>query len=310
MNLLRSCLLLLASAAAWGSDTLTLRPHATVSSAGVFLDDLVSSTDLAIPHVRILPPPRLGASMAVSRQQIESALAANELGHLTNLPGPASVRVTRKLRPLDPIEVVDRITAVLQDEVIKSRGQLELRLNRPWTTTEVPDEPLQARVYDLPASGLSSTFICRLELITTNQEVIGPWQVSLGAKLWRDVWTSPTPLRRGIALIDADLQRERRDILAIREPVADFEVADPSLELGEYVAPQGILLARSLRVRPSVRRGQRIEALVVDGALAISLKVEALEDGIPGQTIRLRNPHTKRELFGTIQNESTILIQL
>lgn len=310
MNLLRSCLILLASLTAWGADTLALRPHATVTSAGVFLDDLVSSTDLVVPHVRILPPPRLGASLAVSRQQIESALAATELGHLTNLPGPASVRVTRKLRPLEQAEVVDRITAALQDEVVKSRGQLELRINRPWTTTEVPDEPLQARVYDLPASGLSSTFLCRLELVTTNNEILGPWQVALGAKLWREVWTSPSPLRRGLALIDADLQRERRDILSIREPVADFDAADPSLELAEYVAPQAILLARSLRVRPSVRRGQRIEALVVDGALAISLKVEALEDGIPGQTIRLRNPHTKRELLGTIQNESTILIQL
>jgi len=70
------------------------------------------------------------------------------------------------------------------------------------------------------------------------------------------------------------------------------------------------LLARSLKITPVVRRGQSIDAMVVDGALEVSIKVEALEDGIPGQTIRLRNPQTKRELRGKVQNEQTILVNL
>ena len=53
-----------------------------------------------------------------------------------------------------------------------------------------------------------------------------------------------------------------------------------------------------------------VDAVFQDGTLSISLKVEILEDGLLGQTIRVRNPKTKRELYGKVQNEETVLITL
>jgi flagella basal body P-ring formation protein FlgA len=44
--------------------------------------------------------------------------------------------------------------------------------------------------------------------------------------------------------------------------------------------------------------------------LVISLKVEPLEDGVLGQTVRVRNPINRRELNGKVENEQTILITL
>ena len=70
------------------------------------------------------------------------------------------------------------------------------------------------------------------------------------------------------------------------------------------------LTTRSFRVRPLIFRGQTLEALVTDGALQITTKVEALEDGLPGQFVRVRNPQSRREFRGKVQNENTILVQL
>jgi flagella basal body P-ring formation protein FlgA len=53
-----------------------------------------------------------------------------------------------------------------------------------------------------------------------------------------------------------------------------------------------------------------VEAVFQDGNLTISLKVETLEDGGLGQTVRVRNPKTKRELLGKVQNEDLVLIAL
>jgi flagella basal body P-ring formation protein FlgA len=61
-------------------------------------------------------------------------------------------------------------------------------------------------------------------------------------------------------------------------------------------------------MRPVVLRGQLIDALMVDGTLQISLKVEVLSDGLPGQTIRVRNPKTKREFYAKVQIDQTVLI--
>ena len=42
--------------------------------------------------------------------------------------------------------------------------------------------------------------------------------------------------------------------------------------------------------------------------MTISLKVEVLEEGAVGQSVRVRNPVSKREFRGKVQNEQTILV--
>ena len=63
-------------------------------------------------------------------------------------------------------------------------------------------------------------------------------------------------------------------------------------------------------MRPVVQRGQFVDGLVRDGALNIALKVEVLADGLPGQTVRVRNPKTKREFYAKVQDEQTVVISL
>ena len=63
-------------------------------------------------------------------------------------------------------------------------------------------------------------------------------------------------------------------------------------------------------MRAVVHRGQIAEALVRDGAISISLKVEVLEEGEPGQTVGVRNPVTRRQFRGRVLNEQTIQLLL
>ena len=65
-----------------------------------------------------------------------------------------------------------------------------------------------------------------------------------------------------------------------------------------------------MRLRPVLHRGQIVEALVRDGTLTVSLKVEVLENGLPGQIVRVRNVQSRREFRGKVQNEQTIIVSL
>ena len=96
----------------------------------------------------------------------------------------------------------------------------------------------------------------------------------------------------------------------MREPFGESVLRDPSLELIEGVQAGQPLLARSVRMRPVVQRGQMVDGLVREGALNISLKVEVLSDGLPGHTVRVRNPKTKREFYAKVQDEQTVVINL
>jgi flagella basal body P-ring formation protein FlgA len=57
-----------------------------------------------------------------------------------------------------------------------------------------------------------------------------------------------------------------------------------------------------------VKRGQTADAFVRVRSLTVVLKVEVLEDGAPGEMVRMRNLKTKKELRGTVINEKFIRV--
>jgi flagella basal body P-ring formation protein FlgA len=182
-------------------------------------------------------------------------------------------------------------------------------MTRPWIPVQIPDEDVALRILDLPSTGISPYFIVRFE-VRTDQESIGTFQVPLQAKVWKDIWVTRSIVRRGMIFTEADVARERRDVLSLREAPLSLAAADDGLEIAENLVAGSPLYERSVRLRPVMRRGQVIEAKLHEGIMMISLKVELLEDGAPGQIVRVRNMNSKREFRGKVINESSIVVAL
>lgn len=318
-TILCSCWFALAPAArAQEPVTWQLLPEAKVDSAGIFLNQLVAPSSssvvgpapVVLPQIRLAPAPHLGQTASFSRTQIAELVqkSAPEL-ILTNWSGATRVRVSRRTRPLADYEMTAMLTAVLQQDYAKDRGELELHLSRTLPATNVPDEPLTLKAVDLPATGLSPSFIVHCEL-WSGQERVGDWQLAVTAKLWHEIPLARSRLNRGELFRETDVVMERRDVLIQRDALQNLASADGPLELTENIPAGTPIWNRSVRVRPVIRRGRLVDGVYQDGGLSISLKVEALEDGQPGQTVRVRNPKTKRELIGKVQNEQTVLIAL
>ena len=312
-RLLPSALLLCSSLTLTAASlpNLTLNADAQTDSQGVFLAQLVTTPDSsALPHLRLLDAPRVGVPLTLTRASLQQLLARPEHGlTVTNWSGAEQVRITRRTRSLGEGDVKELLTTALQERLVQDRGELELRLNRPWTAVAVPDENLTVRLLDLPASGLSPLIIVRFELLS-GTEAVGNWQTVLQAKIWREIWVTRTPIRRGQTISEADMNRERRDVLAVREPLADLAATTALVESTESLQAGTPLYQRHLRLQAVVHRGQSADAILNDGAMSLSLKVEVLEDGAPGQIIRIRNPVSRRELRGKVQNETTIMVCL
>ncbi|HVV73591.1 MAG TPA: flagellar basal body P-ring formation chaperone FlgA [Verrucomicrobiae bacterium] len=289
---------------------LRLHPQILTGSEGVFLDSLVEC-DPPLPHLRICDAPAFGKALTLSRAQVADLAATAQADRvLTNWDGANAVRITRRARKLTENDVLQLLTAALSQDVVKDKGELDLHFTRPWTTALVPDEELKLKIIDLPPQGITTVFLSRFELQTAGGETVGTWQTALQAHIWREVWVARSTLSRGVPLRESDLTRERRDVLTLREAPAQFEQGQSNLEINEPVAAGVPLLARALRLRPVVHRGQTVAAVLEDGALAISLKVEAMEDGAAGQVIRIRNPLTRRDLRGKVVNERKIQVCL
>ena len=291
--------------------SLVLKATASVDSRGVFLDQIASAPDQRpLPAIRLCPGPTLATPLNLTRARIEQILAQPEFGlSLTNWSGAPAVLVSRRLRPFEELEMLQMLSRSLQERCARDRGELELRLGRPWNTAQVPDEDLSLRLLDLPTSGLCPLMLVRFELLA-GTESVGTWQALVQARLWREIWVTRAPLRRGQGIGDSDVGRERRDILSLRDVLADPASASAALQVTENVPAGAALLQRHLRLQPVVFRGQAATATLADGLLNLVIKVEVLEDGAPGQVVRLRNATSRRELRGKVHNENSIVVVL
>jgi flagella basal body P-ring formation protein FlgA len=300
-----------ALATAAESSSLLLLTNAQVDSEGIFLSQVVAPDLLpALPQIRLADAPGFGQAVTLTRTQIFEVMqkTAPELVP-SHWAGSERVRITRRSRILNEAELKEQLTALLQRDQVKDKGELELRLVRPWLPMLVPDEPYALKILDLPTTGVSPSFLVRFEL-STRRETLGRWQAALQARVWREVWVARAALRRDQLFSEADVGSERRDVLTAREALLPSTLPAATLEIAESV-PAGVpLYLRSVRVRPVVRRGQVVDAQFQEGAMMISLKVEVMESGAPGQMVRVRNAQSKREFRGKVQNEQTIVVSL
>ena len=243
---------------------------------------------------------RLGGGFCANLPAVESS---------NLLPATATPTNAVRSRPYTETEVLALLTATLQRDYVKDRGELELRFTQPWVVPTLRDESLTVKILELPTAGVTPSFIVRFQLCAADG-TLGTWQVAVQAHVWRDAWMAHSTLRRGVAITDADVVNERCDMLKVREALANFSTSDANLELAEQVSAGQPLLARMVKPRVVIRRGQMANAVLQDGALSISTKVEVLEDGAPGQVVRARNPISRRNLSGQVVDSQTILISL
>ena len=207
-------------------------------------------------------------------------------------------------------EILQALSDLLRKELVRDQGELELRFVRPWAPTPIADEPYTLRIPDLPASGLTPNFHLRFELITES-ETLGTWQTPMEARLWKEVWMCQQPLKRGATVQASDVSRERRDALKLpRDLIPTSFNPQEEWQMAENVNPGQPLLRRSVQAKIILQKGQMVDALLKDGTLSIAIKAEVLDNGAPGQIIRIRNPNSRRELRGKVINEQTVLLLL
>lgn len=288
---------------------LELLPVASVGSRGILLTDVITNkTDEPLPSIQLAPAPAIGRPAIFSRAQI-SVLLAKAAPDLvcSNWIGADRVKIIRATRVVNESVLKDLLTETLQREFVKDRGDLELRFNRPWTPLLAPDEALTIKVLEMPNSGVSPSFICRFEM-SAGDQVVGTYQQPLGAKVWKDIFVARSNLTRGQSLRDAEIGLERRDIVNNRDYLTSLPLEDPYVEFRENVQAGTQITARTLRLRAIIKRGRLVDAIARDEALSISVKAEALEDGVPGQMVRVRNIRSKREFKGKVQDEQTVVV--
>ncbi len=129
-----------------------------------------------------------------------------------------------------------------------------------------------------------------------------PWKlyVPVRVALLQNVAVTTRPMARGERIRAEDLVLEKRTLgqqrgMAIRDPEKIHGYV-----LKNSVPAGKVLMARMLSAPKLVRRGRTVVLTAISPGLNIRMKGVALEDGLIGDTIKVRNTASKRTLYATV----------
>ena len=286
-----------------------LKSKCEVGSDGMYLSDLVDAeSGVPIPAIQIDRSPKWGAVREFTSEDLIQLISekAQAVKVRAKVVGQKTI-VTRKGRALEADEVLDALKVELAGTPFYSDGELEMEFVREWKPLLIPDSPLELKLLT-KLSYRSSQTTLRFQL-SDGGLPIGSFGTYVKISLWKDVWVAIKSVARGMSLPEASLEQQRMDIIKNRRELWDGSPSDSRFWFQEFISPGRLVYARSVGMKPVVRRGGLAKAIITSGVLTVSANVKVLEDGAPGDVVRVQNMITRKELIGEVIDENTVKIR-
>ncbi len=305
--------LLLSGAPAFGLD-IELLPEATVSGELITLGEIARLSPAGpkaegYGAISLFRSPLPGGESVIGRDAVERYLAQHGTDLATvSWSGAQSVRVLRPGVGIDQ----GRIREVLEEYLANNRSALppadvrfkSISETKPFVLPAgsleieiIPDRPslLDARRFTIlyrVDGRLERNLSVRAEL-----EAIAPVVVAA-----RD-------LRRGQILTAADLLYADGDLAQLRDPVLDQrELVGTEMKRS---LRQGSPVERSaVEIPPLVRRGELVTITASKGALTVTARGLAKQDGKMGEMIRVVNNSSDKEIFCKVLGPGLVGVEL
>lgn len=199
---------------------------------------------------------------------------------------------------LEEAALLDVLHNTLQ-EAYHPKGELEIRLSRNWAPLPLPDRSWNIKMIYGISDALASYMTVRFE-ITSGSVTMGPFVAGLRCNVWQEGWVSRGDLKRGSALNHDDFTLARVDALKTQSTLASLDTAFENMELARRVPPNRALTQADMMPSPLVRRGEIFDIVAEEGNLHIGMKGMALENGLEGDVIQVRNLNSNKVIHARI----------
>ncbi len=237
---------------------------------------------------------------------------------------PASARQTQAVPEAAPVSAAPLVNPraqsvpVLQSEVLAAlsdalvaryapEGTLKIDAATPWRGATAPDSGWTLELTRLPPQGLSPRMIISFRL-KAGERTLGDYTMQITCALMREVFSVTRRIERGQILSTNDVTTTVTDVLP-----ATVNAISSSVAIGEYrtktsIAAGDLLSWRDVELKPLVRKGQVVEAVASEGALRVTVKAVALEDGREGDIVSVRNLSTSKDIQARILDDRTVQV--
>ena len=225
--------------------------------------------------------------------------------HLSLIVAASGADATREV---PPVKLVPLITEVLSNSFELDQGELILEPTREINSIPIPTDTARVRIQLVAQPYTQPTAFMKAHYkVLADGKPVAEQVNFFKARLMRNVWIAQTIAQRGKNLAEIKLLNKKTDTINLRGGIWTGK-PDETQQLVTTVSAGSIILERHLRRTPVIFRNQTVDAVLQHKALEIRLRVLALEDGAPGDLIRLRNTRSSKEIRGKVVNNREVKV--
>lgn len=308
-------------AVATGASASEARWHFTVFPAAVVHNDIVLLGDIAKPSgdiadkswenyakIKLWPAPRkYGRPMAITRPKLRNALQQYLGGGLASkaiLPG--SIAIQRGGRVVQKNTLSQMVTRTVSNATQQLDGEAVLRdMTIPNfiflrdSKNRIDIEPL--RTVQAGRIGI------RFREIDPNGQIVR--RVTGGAflDLWVTIPCAGVPVNRNDLLTPDKITHERKNLAYLRgEP---WDGRGGPYRVMRTLGAGTPIFEGDLETVPVISKGSRVDLIFKGSAIRLTVVAKAMEDGRIGDMIPVRNLQSKRQVYATVLDDSTVVIE-
>lgn len=282
-----------------------VRPSAEVCGPSIMLGD-IAGVSKQLGSVAICPSPLPGKVRQITRDQITIALKRAGVHENVELLCPDVITVMRKSSAVSG----DALLEAARRFIMSSNdlpGTISVELARPITPQVVPTGKLELRVKPGTRGVRRGQNSLPIE-IAVDGEVYRTVSVPVRVKVLASVPVATKAITSGEEISSANVSIEERDITALP---SDTILGEPKPGWTARVPiTDGAILRQSwVSDPPAIHSGDVVSVVVISGAVTLSDKGTAVQEGRPGDLIKVRMLGDSREIRGTVAGPGVVEIR-
>lgn len=187
-------------------------------------------------------------------------------------------------------------------------GKVQLDTPQQLRPVRVKDSSWRVEIIRVTGNALGQRMNVTFKILC-GSELQVEMQLPLTCSLMREVLVANRRIDRDTSPSKGDFDVQVRDVLDANQGAAVPIGEDLGGYLVKGTVGQGqILLWRDIQQKPTLKRGQVVEAVADEGFMHVAIKAMAMQDGREGDIISVRNLSSNKELQARIINERTVQV--
>lgn len=252
-----------------------------------------------------LSPEQEGRPVTLTRPKLQQAMVASMGKSFAVLClYPPSMTLQRGGKLYDAPAVQDLVVKTLTPRLAALPGEASLSDFRLPPNVFVASKT-QTLVLDDPAKVAPGRLSLNFSVRELDDGTVRRLTGTVFVDVWAPVACVNAPVNKGEVIGPEMLTFKRKNLAYLRDTPWDG-VGGP----WQAVRPIGLdqpILVSDITYVPTMKKGRVVTLIFNGGNVRLSAKVEALADGVGGETIPVKNLQSKRQVYAMVHDENTVI---